>query len=149
MPSMSTRTSIRKMILLLKQPITHDSAHLYFETNQKATDKTKDYRKILNNQCHYQYHTLAVHFLIWCTHHHLQIGIVCTQLHQFPLVLSTPGQLQQAFRFYKDFVRFEHANKLRNYEALSYVCYLYQFLSGLAYTGKTLEVFRIHKDCMI
>ena len=51
------RTRIRKVILLVKQLINHEHAHLYFVINQKITAKTKDTRKIQYNQCHHQYHT--------------------------------------------------------------------------------------------
>ena len=55
------RTSICKVMLLVKQPINHENAHLYFAINQKTTAKTKDTREIQYYQCYHQYHTSAVH----------------------------------------------------------------------------------------
>ena len=72
------RTSIRKMILLVKQPIHHEYAHLYFAIDQKTTAKTKDTCEIQYKQCHHQYHTSSDDTSQGATTYpFIQIVIVC------------------------------------------------------------------------
>ena len=64
--------------IVVKQPINHEYAHLYFAINQKTTAKTKYTRKIQYNQCHHEYHTSSDNTSQGApTYPFLQIVIVC------------------------------------------------------------------------
>ena len=97
------RTSIRKMILLVKQPINHEYAHLYFAINQKNTAKTTDTCKIQYNQCHHQHHTSAAHLSRWCTYVPFSPNRYCMYISSTSplLVLSTPEKHYKFFGFTK------------------------------------------------
>ena len=76
---LSLRTSIRKMILLVKYTINHEYALLYFPINRKTTAKTKDTPKLNTisatiNTIHQRYTSQQYGAP---THSFLQIVIVC------------------------------------------------------------------------
>ena len=95
------------MIPLVEQPIDHEYAHFYFAISQKTTAKTKDSRKIQYNQCHHQYHTLAVHLSIWCTYVPFSPHRYCMYISSTSslLVSSTPGKHYQGTQVYLDLQR--------------------------------------------
>ena len=139
------------MIPLVKQPIDHEYAHFYFATSQKTTAKTKNTRKIPHSQCHHQYHTSAAHLLIWCTY-------VPFSPHRYSMYISSTSSLlvsstTENTTSFSDLQRRFDLNVANTLSVCSR-CYrnvhqLHQFPPGPAYTRKTLQGFRVYKDCLI